>query len=314
MLAVGFHEYGGPEEVTLAEVDVPRPLPGQVRVQVLATTVNPADIQFRRGDHAAFVPDAVPPFCGGLEFVGRVDQPGPGVNLEVGTLVAGTSHFIPAGRGSHAEYVVTEAVSVTECPPGADPVVMATVPMNGLTAKVTLDSLGLAAGEAVVVTGAAGAVGSYFLELAAAEGVEVLAIASPADETELRAIGAAHFFPRGDAVVDRVLAKHPDGVAAVVDAAMLDDSALPLVRSGGQFISLRPGHVPPAERGIEPRLISFRRYQQRPEVLRDLLERATSGALSPRVAAVFTPDAGSEAHRRADTPGLRGRVVLSFPQ
>lgn len=313
MLAVGFHEYGGPEKVVLVEQPVPEPGPGQVRIRVLATTVNPADVQFRRGDHAAFVTDAVPPFWGGLEFVGRVDEPGEGVDLEVGVLVAGTCHFIPGGRGAHAELVVTDATAVAECPPGTDPVALATVPMNAMTAKVTLDQLRLARGSTVVVSGAAGAVGSYVLELAAAAGIEVIAVASTSDEPDLRAQGAAQFFARGDTVVERVLARHPDGVDAVVDAAMLDEAALPLVRDGGQFITLRPGHVPPPERGIEPRLISFRRYQNRPEVLRELLAKASSGELTPRVAEVFAPHEGSRAHRLADTPGLRGRVVLSFP-
>jgi NADPH2:quinone reductase len=312
MLAVGFHEYGGPENVVTLDVAVPEPRPGQVRVRVVAATVNPGDVQFRRGDHAAFVQDAVPPFCGGMEFVGRVDAPGEGVDLEAGALVAGTSHFIPGGRGAHAELVVTDAASVAACPADVDPVAMATVPMNGLTAKVTLDALALTAGDTVAVTGAAGAVGAYFLELAAAEGLHVVAVASPSDEPALRALGAAEFVPRDGDVVDRILGRHPGGVAAVVDAAMLDGAALPLVRPGGRFITLRPGHVPPAERGIEPRLVSFRRYQDRPEILRAVLRAAATGALTPRVAEVFAPGRGREAHRRAETPGLRGRVVLSF--
>jgi NADPH:quinone reductase-like Zn-dependent oxidoreductase len=314
MLAVGFHEYGGPENARTVQVPVPQPGPGEVRVRVVAATVNPGDVQFRRGDHAAFVQEAVPPFCGGMEFVGRVDAAGQGVDLEAGTLVAGTSHFIPGGRGAHAELVVTGAGAVAECPPDVDPAAMATVPMNGLTARVTLDALRLASGDTLVVTGAAGAVGAYVVELAVAEGIEVIAVASASDEPALRRLGVSEFVPRGVDVVDRVLAHHPGGVAAVVDTAMLDRAAVPLVRPGGQFITLRPGHVPLPQRGIEPRLVSFRRYQDRPDVLRELLQAARTGALTPRVAEVLTLAEGREAHRLADTPGLRGRVVLSVPQ
>lgn len=312
MLAVGFREFGGPEVIETLSVPVPEPAEGQVRVRVLASTVNPADVQFRAGDHAAFVPHAVPPFCGGLEFVGTVEATGAGVDLRVGDTIAGTSHFIPDGRGSHAEFVVVTADAVAPCPAGADVVEMATVPMNGLTAKVVLDELALQSGETVIVTGAAGAVGAYFTALAADAGLRVAAVASATDEELLVAMGAAEFYVRGDDVTERVRARHPEGVAAVVDAAMLDAAAVPMVADGGRFLTLRPGHVPPPERGIEPRLVSFRRYQRRPDVLADLLRRAATGALLPRVAAVLAPQEGAEAHRLVDKGGIRGRVVLRF--
>ncbi|WP_179619031.1 NADP-dependent oxidoreductase [Nocardioides cavernae] len=312
MAAVGFHAYGGPDAVRLVEVPVPEPGPGEVRVRVRMTTVNPADVQYRRGDHAAFVPDALPPFVGGLELVGTVDAVGEGVDLLPGATVAGSSHFIPGGRGSHAELVVTGAGAVAPCPAGVDEVALATVPMNGLTARVVLDTLALPPGATVVVTGAAGAVGGYVVELASAAGLEVVAVASSTDEELVVGLGATAFVPRGDDVAQEVRARHPDGVDAVVDAAMLDAAALPMVRDGGRLLTLRPGHVPPPERGIEPRLVSFRRYQDRPDVLADLLALSASGGLTTRVAEVLTPHRGAEAHALAETPGLRGRVVLAF--
>lgn len=312
MRAVGFTTYGGPEVIGPIELPIPEPGPGQVRVRVHAAVVNPADVQFRRGDHAALVAEANPPYCGGLEFVGTLDAAEAGAAVTVGTLVGGTSHFIPTGRGAHAEYVVTGADSVVPCPDGADPVAMATVPMNGLTARVVLDTLALSPGATVLVTGAAGAVGGYVTELAARAGLRVIALAAPQDEGAVRACGAAEFLPRGDDVAARVRATHPDGVAAVVDAAMVGEAVMPAVATNGRFIALRPGHVPAPQRGISPELVSFRRCRDPLGALRELVDLAAAGRLTTRVAGTFPLDEGPAAFALADAPGLRGRVVLRF--
>jgi len=316
MRAVGFREYGGPERIETIELRDAAVGFGEVRVRVTAATVNPADLQFCRGDHRAFVADAAPPFCGGLEFVGTVDTIGPGVPADLGLahgmVVAGTSHFIPTGRGAHAEHVVVPAASVVEAPPAMGAVDLATVPMNGLTARVALDSLPRHLDGPVVVSGAAGAVGSYFIEQAVARGLEVLAISARSDESWLRDRGITWFVARGDTALARVREILPRGAPAVVDAAKLGTALLPSVADGGCFLALRPGHVPPAVRGIEPRLVSFRRYQQRPDVLGELVEAAAAGELTTRVAGVFAPSRAPIAFETAARAGLRGRVVLDW--
>ena len=312
MRAVGFRQYGSIEVVELLHVPTPEPGPGQVAVRVEAATVNPADTQYRLGDHATLVPDAVPPMFGGLEFAGVVQAVGDGSDLEPGTPVAGTSHFIPGGRGAHADVVVVPATWVVPRPDGLSPVRATTIPMNAMTARVVLDTLALPPGTQVLVTGAAGAVGGMVTELGIREGLEVIAVSAPGDEHDLRAMGAAEFVERGDDMAKRVRERWPDGVAAVVDGAMLDASILPAVADGGQFVTLRPGHVPDGERGIAPRMISFRRHQGEPRVLRSLMALAAAGALTPRVARELPPEEGREAHRLVEAGGLRGRVVLRF--
>lgn len=315
MRAAAFEEYGGNEVLQTLELPLPAPAPDQVRVRVRATTVNPADVQFRRGDHDAFVPGAPRPFCGGLEFVGTVDAVGVDVGelLAPGVEVAGTCHFIPGGRGSHAEYVVTDARSVVPVPAGSDPVSLATVPMNGLTAQVVVESLRLSPGATVALPGAAGAVGGYVTELAAAAGLRVIAISAPGDEEFLRSCGADAFVPRDADVLAEVRRIAPDGADACVDAANQGAAALPLVADGGVFLGLRPGILPEPTRGIEPKLVSFRRHQQHPDVLAALLAKAGRGELTPRVHAVFDLDQAREAFELTDTSGVRGRIVLRMP-
>lgn len=312
MRAVGFQDYGPVEAIELLHVPAPAPGPGEVAVRVEATTVNPADTQYRRGDHANLVPDAVPPLFGGLEFAGVVEAVGEGAQVEVGTHVVGTSHFIPDGRGSHAERVVVDASWVVPRPDGLSPAQATTIPMNGLTARVVLDSLDLPSGTEVLVTGAAGAVGGMVTELGARQGLHVIAVSAARDEDDLRAMGAAEFVERGDDLVARLRERHPGGIPAVVDAAMLDEQILPITVDGGQFITLRPGHEPGRERNIAPRFVSFRRHQGKPAVLQDLMELAAAGHLTPRVAHELPPEQGQQAHRLVETSGLRGRVVLRF--
>ena len=198
MRAVAFREYGGPEVLEVLELPDPEPGPGQVRIRVAAATVNPSDTLFRSGGLARGI-DGPPPWVAGLELAGVVDAVGDGTGYEPGERVAAMTRFLPHGRGAQSELLVLDAESsLARVPEGLDLVEAATVPMTGLTVRLLLDTLELPPGSTVAVTGAAGAVGGYAVELAAAEGLRVVGIASAADETLVRELGADEFVPRGD--------------------------------------------------------------------------------------------------------------------
>lgn len=310
MRAVGFVEYGTP--VSTLRVPEPRPGAGEVLVRVVATAVNPADVQFRRGDHDAFIAERAGwPRFGGLEFVGVVEAVGDDVAVwRGGETVVGTAHFIPTGRGSHAQLVAVPQEQVVALPEGIAPEMAAGVPMNALTARAVMDAAEGSPGP-LVVTGAAGAVGGFVVELAAA-GREVVAVSDAADEGWLRERGAQHVVPRGPGWVERTREVLPAGAGVLVDAARIGAEAMGVLRDGGHFLALRPGWSPDPERGIAVDLVSFRRLQRRPDVLETLLGDAAKGRLTPRLAAVVDADEGEEAFRLAASAGLRGRVVLSF--
>ena len=160
-------------------VDVPAPVPGEgeIRVRVAAATVNPSDTLFRSGGLADVVTGA-PPYVAGLELAGIVESAGPGARWRRGERVAAMTRFIPDGRGAHGELVVVHGDSAAAVPDGLGLAEAATVPMNGLTVRLALDTLALAPGSVVVVSGAAGAVGGYATQLAAADGLRVVAVAS----------------------------------------------------------------------------------------------------------------------------------------
>ena len=204
MRAIGVTEYGGPE--MLHEVDVPAETlgAGEVRVRVSKATVNPTDAGVRAGlrsggDRPEGIAD-VP----GMEVAGEVVEVGAGVEaLAVGDRVMGI--VVPSGtHGAYRDEVVLPAASVVPTPSGVSDAEAATVPMNGLTARLALDLLHLEPGQVLAVTGAAGALGGYVVQLAKADGLTVVADAAEKDEELVRSLGADVVVERGPGVAEAI--------------------------------------------------------------------------------------------------------------
>ena len=311
MFAVGCVEFGGPDVLRVIELPDLEPADGQVRVRVRAATVNPADTQYRSGKYALAVPDAVPPYIGGLEFSGVIDRVGPGTSWSVGDEVLGMTKFIPDGRGCHAEQVIVHADSIVALPPAADPIAFATVPMSGLTARMTLDRLALPAGATLAVTGAAGAVGAYLVAMAAREGLTVVAVSSDADEEFVRECGASIFVGRSADPGAAIRAVCPGGVDAIADTAVVGDVIVSALGPSGKLACFKP-YQPDLYPRVEAEVISVRQYLREPEKLQQVVDLAANGDLALRVARTFDFRDVAEAHRVCERGGFRGRVVLLF--
>src|SRR5207247_1168037 len=185
-----------------------------------------------------------PPYVPGMDLAGVVDA--------VGADAAAISPWAPgdrvmaavspwaAGGGAQAEFVVVAADALARVPGPVSLEAAATLPMNALTVRAALDELALRPGQALGVTGAAGAVGGYAIQLARAEGLRVIADASPADEDLVTGLGADVVVPRGPGVAARIRRVLPDGVDALLDAAVMGAPVLPAVRDGGRVIAVRP--------------------------------------------------------------------------
>jgi NADPH:quinone reductase-like Zn-dependent oxidoreductase len=197
-------------------------------------------------------------------------------------------------------------------PPGTTFPAAASFLMNALTARNALDALRLPAGSTVLVTGAAGAVGTFAVALGNDDGLRMVAIASPHDEAFLRAAGAVEVIARGDDVAARVRQAFPAGVDAVVDAAGLRKQIAAAVRDDGTIIDLRSGNDGDFERGIKAVFVSVRERATDHAAITRLGQQAASGLLALRVAAIFPAAEVVAAHRRFDEGGLRGRIVLDF--
>lgn len=315
MYAVGLNNYGGPEVLQRVELPDPHPALGQVRVKVRAAGINPVDVMVRDGSLAGWFADAKPPFVPGMDIAGTIDEVGEGIDPQLGVAIGQAVVGVVDNFGSYggySQYVCLPAASVTPVPAGASFHEASAFLMNALTARNALDTLHLPSGSTVLVTGAAGAVGAYAVGLGNADGLRMVAIASPQDEAFLRAAGAAEVIARGDDVAARVHQVFPAGVDAVVDAASLGEQIAPAVRDGGTIITLRPGNDDGLERGIKPVFVNVRERITDHAAITKLGQQVTAGLLALRVAAVFPATDAVAAHRRFDEGGLRGRVALDF--
>ncbi|MFC4054442.1 NADP-dependent oxidoreductase [Actinomadura syzygii] len=313
MRAIIVRAPGGPAALEVADVPLPIPGPGQVRIKVAAAAVNPVDAATRSGvlaDAGLMPPIGEREHTGiGWDVAGTVDAVGGGVTgFAEGDQVIGVRDRLDVPVGTYAEAVVLDAASIARAPRSVPAVEAATIPLNGLTALQALDLLDLPADGTLLVTGAAGAVGGYAVELAARRGLRVVGAASAADEALVQKLGAELFVPRDAHLGDAVRALVPGGADAALDAALLGVRALDAVRSGGTFAAVNGGPVTPLPlRGITVRNVWIRADGARLAQLSDL---ADAGRLTLRVAGTLSLDEAAKAHERLAAGGLRGRLVL----
>ncbi|WP_420236419.1 quinone oxidoreductase family protein [Telmatobacter bradus] len=184
MKAIQLHATGGPEVLTLAELPIPAPGPGQVLIRTEAIGVNFIEIYFRKGVYKAALP-LVP----GTEASGIVEALGPGVTgFTVGDLVAST-----AVQGSYAEYALAPAVQLVKVPDGVAPEQAAAAMLQGMTAHYLAHStFPLKKGDTALVHAGAGGVGLLLTQMAVRMGARVITTVGSAAKAELsREAGAS---------------------------------------------------------------------------------------------------------------------------
>jgi NADPH:quinone reductase-like Zn-dependent oxidoreductase len=299
MKAIVFAQFGGPDVLHEADIEVPQPGPGQVRVRVKTAGLNALDGKIRAGMLEAVRPTTFPAVPGG-EFAGVVDALGEGVSdVQIGDEVLGWSD-----TGSYAQYAL--ATSVAPKPAGLDWQHAAALPVAGETAERVLNLLEVAAGETVLMHGASGAVGTVAVQFATARGARVIATASASNQDYLTSLGATATV-YGDGLVERVRALAPDGVDAVFDLAgkgALEDSIT--LRGGTDRI------VTIADFGARQLGITF--SQGSPERstarLAALAQDAAAGKLVTTVT-LYPLDQAATAQQVSDAGHVRGKLVLT---
>jgi len=287
---------GGPDSIEIIDVAVVEPGPGQVQVQVFGAGVNPVDLALAGGVFHRLGLVHQPDHTGlGWDFAGTVIASGPGVDLAVGSRIAGLVDGFDRDFGTYAEQLVVPASDTALVPEGLDLATAATVPLNGLAAAQLVDLLGDGGGRRLLVTGAAGAVGGYVIPLARDRGWRVTGLARAEDEQFVRSLGAAF------------TAEAAPGWDAVADGAALQEQGVALVRDGGLFVGVQPGAMPAEERGVTVCVVVTQPDGAR---LARLLDAVASGHLPARVHAVVPLEGVADAHRAVAKGGVRGRYVL----
>ncbi|MGW8883211.1 NADP-dependent oxidoreductase [Streptomyces sp. NPDC055749] len=305
MEAIVYERFGGPEVLHLAWVDEVHPGPGQVRVQVRATVVNPIDYKIRHGWLEQVFPTPLPA-TPGIEFAGVVDETGEGVTaFAPGDEVLGMS-----ATGSYATHALADVRAIASKPAELSWEAAAALPVASATAARVLDELSVTEGDTLLLHGAAGAVGSAAVQLATARGATVIGTASPANHDYLRVLGAVPV-AYGEGLTDRVHQVAPQGVDAVFDAS--GRGALP------DSIELRGGTTDRIVTIADPDAgklgVRFSSGGGVPggELLEDNARLAAMGELKVPVAQTFALSDAAKAHGLSEAGHVRGKLVLMLP-
>ncbi|WP_024801987.1 NADP-dependent oxidoreductase [Nocardia sp. BMG51109] len=218
MKAIIAHGYGDPDVLEFGELPTPKVGPDQVLVRVRAAGVNPVDWKVLAGylDPMMYVHF---PLIPGWDVAGVVEQVGLDVpEFQVGDKVMGYVRRDEVQHGTYAELVSAPARTLARKPAALNWQQAAGLPLAGLTAYRSLERVGLAADETVLVHAAAGGVGSLAVQIAVARGARVIGTASERNHDFLRSLGAEPV-TYGDGLADRVRALSPEGIDAAVDFA-----------------------------------------------------------------------------------------------
>jgi NADPH:quinone reductase-like Zn-dependent oxidoreductase len=221
--------------------DIPAPDVGntELLVRVHASSVNPIDAFIAAGGLNEMAEHVFPVILG-RDFAGVVEQVGSSVShYRIGEEVFGfVLHASPIVHdGGWAELIaVPEDLQVAAKPRGLSFAEAGAAPLAGLTAIAAFDALAPGGGETVLVLGAAGGVGSFFVQLAATAGAHVVAPARPEDHDYLRGLGVSELVDRNADVAAAVREAHPDGVDTLLDVvSQAPDTSL--LKEGGRLAS-----------------------------------------------------------------------------
>jgi NADPH:quinone reductase-like Zn-dependent oxidoreductase len=210
--AVKFDEYGGIDVLRVDEVPRPVPGPGQVLVEVKAAAINPGEAAIREGVFAQQWP-ATFPSGQGSDLAGVVAEVGDGVDrVAVGDEIIGYTD----NRASQAEYALVEQGHLTHRPSGVPWEVAGSLYVAGTTAYAAVRAVSLSAGDTVVVSGAAGGVGSIAVQLAKQTGATVIGLASEPHHQWLTEHGVIPV-SYGPGVADRIRTASGGRVDAFID-------------------------------------------------------------------------------------------------
>jgi NADPH:quinone reductase-like Zn-dependent oxidoreductase len=301
--AVRFDKYGGLEVLQVVEVDRPIPGPGKVLVRVKAAGINPGEASIRKGLLADRWP-ATFPSGQGSDLAGIVEEVGPGVaNVRVGDEVIGFTN----DRASQADFVLVESGNLVPRPRNVPWEQAGALFVAGTTAYAAVRSVALSAGDTVVVSGAAGGVGSIAVQLARNTGAKVIGLAGAANHKWL-ADHAVIPVLYGDGVENRIRAASAGKVDAFIDTF------------GGGYVELA------LKLGVAPNridtIIDFAaaaKYGVKAEgsheaatadVLAQLAGLVAAGRLEIPIARVYPLAQVRDAYRELEQRHTRGKIVL----
>ncbi|PRZ13168.1 NADPH:quinone reductase-like Zn-dependent oxidoreductase [Nesterenkonia sandarakina] len=302
MRAMSYSEYGDPQTLELTDLPLPKVAPGAVLIKIERASVNPVDWKLMSGGLDGLI-DVVFPVIPGWDVSGVIEATGPDVpEFSAGDRVASYARKDFTHGGTYAEYVSVPATSVARIPDGVDFDSAAGLPLAGLTAQRSLETLEVTAEDTLLIHAASGGVGHLAAQLAVERGATVLGTASEKNHAKLRELGVTPL-SYGEGLADRVREAAPQGVTTVADfvGGVLEDT-LAVLTEGGRHISVADPTV--EEHG--GRWIWVRPDGDR---LGALLDKVAADTLRVAVDRVF-PLQESAAAMEANQSGSNGKILI----
>ncbi|MGO1081215.1 quinone oxidoreductase family protein [Inquilinus sp. CA228] len=324
MKAVQFSRFGGPEVLATVERPTPRPGPGEVLVRVRAAGVNYFETLLRRNLYAV-TPEL--PMVPGVEVAGEIETVGHGVDATLrGARVAVPMFAIGRPAGGYAEYVAVEAAAVVPLPDGLSFEQAAALLVQGLTA-LHLVRRSPPRGRTVLVTAAAGGVGSLLLQLARRAGAErVIAVAGGREKLDVaRSLGADlgidYREPGWAAMVHEATGGLGADIVYDTVGGATTKACLDALAPYGELVFGALGRFELTAAELEGMLFrnqSLKGFALLPLLtaeglradLAELFALAATGALTVRQGGRYRLDQAAEAHRALETRRSTGKVVL----
>jgi len=329
-------QHGGPEVLQVVKEELPEPQPGQARVKVLASGVANTDTMLRASNMPGLGAPS-PPYTPGKELVGLVDKLGDGVStLELGQMVAVC--LDATTYGAYAEFICVPADELVPMPPGLDPAEVVCLVANYVVAYQVLHRAArVAAGERVLIHGAAGGIGSALLQLGKLAELEMYGTASSGKHELVTQWGATPIDYRKEDFVERITSLTGEGVDVVCE--LVGGSNVPrsykTLRPGGRLVVC--GAVAHAADGmfkilwnniLLPKILNFipdkkaamnfmmregEKYNSLPEWYREDLPKLFDLLAQKKIAPIITRIPlveAARAHELIENAAVSGKIVL----
>jgi NADPH:quinone reductase-like Zn-dependent oxidoreductase len=305
MKAVRINRFGGPEVVGVQDVPVPEPGAGEVLVRVAAAGVASWDAIIREGKSKVSPP---PPLTLGSDLAGKVERVGASVTeFRTGDVVYGVTNaqFV----GAQAEYAVCKAGMIALKPRGLSALDAASTPVIAVTAyQMLFEHAKAKTGDTVLITGAAGNVGAYAVQMSMSAGINVVAVARTNGQRMLRDLGV-------DAVVDssgRDFARGLPNVDAILDLVGAEtlERCMGALKPGGKLVTVVSQHPAPKRADVETVFFYAEVTNARLRVLSEMFQ---SGKITARVGSVLPLEQARRAHEMlAGAPHDPGKIMLEI--
>ncbi len=299
MRAVVLKAFAGLDGLDLSDVPDPSPGDGQELVQIRAASLGPWDRSGAEGAFAGMGGSSDFPQVQGWDFAGETAS---------GRRVVGFVAQPWMGVGAFAEQISVPPSMLATLPDALGFAEGSALPVCGLTAALLIDAAVVSDDDLVLVTGAAGMVGGFALQLALARGARVVAAVRDSDADEARRLGAGTVVSTDSGLEEQVRGRWVDGVDACIDTVGLGAAALVCVRDGGRFATSLPTAVPDGARGIDPGTVQV---QPDAAATAELADRAAAGELTIRIAETLPLERFRDAYARLERGGLHGKIVLT---